>query len=176
MAYDQLIGFILTLAATFLGVLVAFKLNALQLKVTDTQQANRLLTLLQNEIKHNKSLLNQLKDELLTHTVPFYDLRFSVWDSIPSKLASIVENPELLNETAKFYFELQHLERKINKQFELAYGISIALTGGRELREQIVRSILAHIDQILTGTQNYRSPEDLVNLIEEEKLRLTNQN
>jgi hypothetical protein len=165
--------FIPTLLATFIGVGLAFLLNKIYNNKTEKRQARRILFLLRDEIASNNNLLLQLKEEIQTSNyTPFYDLRFVVWNSVPSKISTILTKLKVLSDIAKFYYELQHINRKINGVFNLSYHPNTGQGYTRELRQQLITSLQLHVPGILEG-KNCKSPKEIIeeinNLIEELK-------
>ena len=153
--------FIPTLLATFFGVGLAFFINKVYNNYLEKRHCKRLLRMLKDEIALNYNLLKELDDEIKNlYWTPFYDLKFVVWSSIISKISIVFKDINLLSDIAKFYYELQHLNRKINKLFELSFSKS-----HMKLKEQMAKSIKKHIQRVLNGEWS-KSPKEIIEKID----------
>ena len=66
----------------------------------------------------------------------------------------------IIEDISNFYYELQHIERKINKYFDLIFNPTI--TSNTEiLRTQLWNSLNVHIPGVLIG-RNCKSPETII--------------
>lgn len=161
----DLSSFIPTSLATLLGVGVAFILNGIyhswHHNWVERKQARRLLYLLKFEIELNGILLPQLETDYkkLNYT-PYYDLQFVVWNSITPNLMTVLKKPNIIKDLSEFYYELQHIERKVNGVFNLSHSPNINPQIMLS-RQQLVISLLQHIPTILSG-EKCKSPKELV--------------
>jgi len=81
----------------------------------------QLLQLLENNLKDNLRLVTQIEVELKPSSVIYYPLNLSIWPGIAERI-SILGDWTFVDRIQRAYYELAHLERKIDKQFELAYS------------------------------------------------------
>ena len=151
----HLIVFISTLIATLIGIYLAFYLNGLNHKKLERIRARRLLVLLKDEIKENWDLLKELEKELkIKDFVPFYPLRFDVWNGVTSNLILFLEKRNMINNISQFYFEIKHIERKLN-----------GILNFTPLREEFANSLRDHIPLVLKGERG-KSPQTIISEIE----------
>lgn len=158
--------FISSMVATFLGVGLAFVLDERYRRKYEKKKARRLLFLLRNEMKKNRALLVELNDELSTPGwIPFYDLNFIVWSTIPPIIVPVLKDFNIIQDIAQFYYELQHIERKLNKVFDLSFHPDFNKKTTMELRRNLIGSLNIHIPKVLMGASS-KSPETLILEIE----------
>ena len=156
-----ILTFLLTSIATFLGVGLAFWLNKKNNAKLERIKAKRLLNFLKVDIEANENLLGQFVQDLARpNWTVFYDLRLGVWESLVSNLTPVLRTSPFLKDVSKFYYELQHLERKINKVFDLTHNPHITEEGRRE-RQTLVTSILQHIPNVLVGN-SCKAPKTII--------------
>jgi len=169
MAIDwSLIGItsFLTFLATLSGVGLAFILNKKSNNKSDRERAKRLLNALKLDIEANQNLLGQFVQDLADPSwTVFYDLRLGVWESLVSDLMPLLPPSSFFKHVSKLYYELQHIERKVNKVFDLTHNPHITPKGTQE-RQTLVTSILQHIPNVLVGN-SCKSPQVLINEIED---------
>lgn len=163
-------SFIPTLLATFLGVGLAVLFNEIYHRRFERKQARRLLFLLKDEITNNTNLLLELEQELKNpNYTPFYDLKFVVWNTISPIITPVLNEFNIMKDISKFYYELQHIERKINKIFDLSFNPKIAnkklAPEVMQVRQQLWISLNVHIPGVLIG-RNCKSPQVIINEIE----------
>lgn len=159
-------SFLPILLATFLGVGLAFVLDEIYNRRFEKKQARRLLFLLKDEIENNNNLLLELESELKDPVwTPFYDLRFVVWNTITPIITPVLKNFKIIKEISKFYYELQHIERKINKVFDLSFHPTITDKNTMKIRQDFVNSLNVHIPRVLMG-KSCKSPQTIITEIE----------
>jgi len=145
------ITFLSTLLATFIGVGLAFYLNKKQNDTLERTKARRLLFLLKNDIEFNIVLLHELKKWLPdSNHVVFFNLNFVIWNSLPSNIIPFLSKPEIITEISKFYYQLQHLSRKVDMLFNLGFGHD-STKENQNKRKELVPSIKEHASSILEG-------------------------
>lgn len=146
-----IITFLGTFIATLIGVFIAFRLNRKLNRKIEKIRAKRLLFLLKENIEFNVTLLHELKKWLPSpHHVVFFNLDFTIWNSLPSNLVSFLDNPKILTEISGFYYQLQHLSRKVDMLFHLGFK-SPQTKDNKKRREELVESIRDHTSSILEG-------------------------
>lgn len=154
MAIDwSLVGvtFFSTLLATFFGVGLAFYLNKRRTSELERTKARRLLLLLKRDIEFNIGLLHELKKWLPdSRHIVFFNLNFMIWNSLPSNIIPFLEKPEIITEISKFYYQLQHLSRKVDMLFHLGFAQN-PNKESREKRAELVLKINEHVSSILEG-------------------------
>ena len=158
-------SFLPTLIATFLGVGLAFLLNHFYNNYLERKRARKLLFLLKEEVKRNLDILLELEKEFRNPTyTPFYNLTFVAWNSVISNITPILKKLNIIKDVFWFYYELQHLERKINKIFELTYNLNLTKEG-LDRRNELIGSLNLHIPEILMGKKG-KSPQTIIVEIE----------
>jgi hypothetical protein len=144
-------SFLPTILATFLGVGLAFWLNHLYDNKLERIKARRLLFLLKEDIEFNIGLLHELKKWLPdSKSVVFFNLNFVIWNSLPSNIIPFLKKPKIVTEISKFYYQLQHVSRKVDMLFNLCFGSNLTKET-EEKREHLVKSINDHVSSILQG-------------------------
>ena len=83
------------------------------------QRALSLLKALQEEVRHDLDLLNQLAGELKNSKVPFYSLDTDMWEFVGGQVAEVISSDVILSPISRLYFEFDHLKRKIDALFRL---------------------------------------------------------
>jgi len=146
-----IITFISTILATFLGVYLAFYLNKKQNDKLNRDKAKKLLFLLKKDIEFNIGLLHELKKWLPdSRHIVFFNLNFVIWNSLPSNIVPFLEKPERITEISKFYYQLQHLSRKVDMLFHLGFTHN-SNKESMEKRAELVLKINEHVSSILEG-------------------------
>lgn len=146
-----ILTFLLTSIATFLGVGLAFWLNKKQENNSEKTKARRLLFLLKKDIEFNITLLHELRKWLPdSNHVVFFNLNFFIWNSLPSTIIPFLEKPEIMTEISKFYYQLQHLSRKVDMLFNLGFAEN-RTKENKNKREELFQKIQSHVSSILEG-------------------------
>jgi hypothetical protein len=146
----DLIIAILTILVTLLGIWVGFKLNESQHKKIEKTEAKRLLFLLKKDVELNENLLFQLRDALKNNQTVFYNLSLVVWNSINPSLARVLRTEEI-KDISEFYYQLQHVIRKVDMMFKIRYGSPYTEEASKR-RQDMVDSLNQHIPSIFEGT------------------------
>lgn len=111
------------------------------------------LIAIRDAVTHNQSKLLQARNDLNDLDRPNYVIFYSVdRRAIELLLPGLIETGvdlELVRRISNYRYELEHLGRKIDTQYDLAYGVQSALGNSQEMRRQIVGSILSHSQNIL---------------------------
>ncbi len=142
--YDFIVNLVSTAIGACLGFLGAWYLEKRRENKEKRERFNLLRESLCNVLKHNKELLEQLREEVRPDYVVFYHI-----DLLALKETQILkyegfDNSIIAQKIDRVRYELEHLQRKIDKQFELAFQEHL-----QNQRARIVQSIQAHIPSIL---------------------------
>ncbi len=104
------------------------------------------LSALTKEVEHNQVLLNQVEDELQKATVPLYLLDTGMWALLGSEVAQAVESKDALTHVSRLYFELGHLNRKLDALFQLVANPLMAASSEYKRRfTELVNSMLLQL-------------------------------
>ena len=152
----------------FLGYLGGLKVNKIQYKnrlkehkVKRLKETLFLLKNLEEEINHNIELLQEMDKEFSSDWSIFYHTDINVWEATKELRIVLIKNPTLLKKLNKFYYQIQHLQRKIDAQFNIYYNSKVVIGKDKDnnlikiedeipLRfREIVNSILLHIPHLL---------------------------
>ena len=154
------VTFLFTLIATGVGVFLALFLEDKRKKNEEKTHAKRLLHLLKHEIKKNEEHLRELPTELDTQ-VPFYGLRFVVWDSINPDITKILKEFGIMKDVADFYFYLSVLQRMLDAYF------SSWIIGKNKEKKELAEKMLIRIRWIFQGDETKcKSPSVLISEID----------
>lgn len=151
------LDFVLNLLSTLIGVLIGIPAALWIDRLTSThhqrEDAKRILTALNDELQHNLGLLKQMKKELRDNVI-FYDLDLGAWQAITSKGLESIQNYDLVRRISSVYYEYQHMNRKIDVQFQMHY--SPLLTMPRNMYEKVRASLInptvKHASQLEVST------------------------
>jgi hypothetical protein len=149
---DALVTFLATLIGVAAGVPVALWIDRKVSSRHRKEEEVYFLHIVKDNLSHNVDLMNQIQRELRVETVLFYHLDLSPWQTHSGRLDS-VENRELVQRIARTYYELEHLNRKMDLQLEMAYSAFRAISGYSSERASLVQAILGHIAVILPLAQ-----------------------
>ena len=145
------VDFLSKLAATLIGALVGvlggFWLDRRQVESKQKKEGKAILEALHNELSHDSSLLNQMCDEL-PNGVIFYNLDLSTWQATTGKQLESLRNYELVRRISGMYYEFQHLNRKVDVQFEIHFSSTRTFSRYSDLRREIVGPILVHAAEL----------------------------
>jgi len=111
---------VLVFLAAFLGIPTGFWLQHWIESRNLQEEKKQLLRLLENNLDDNLRLLNQIETQLTPTYTIYYSLNLSIWPNIVERI-SILDDWNFIEKIQKAYYELAHLERKIDKQFDLAF-------------------------------------------------------
>jgi len=138
-----------------------YKKQRLRYSKNKLNESLTLLDALKVEISHNQDLLQQV-DEGVKKGVIFFHMDTNVWDASKDSRWNLIKNKKLLKDLNIFYYELQHLQRKIDAQFNSYYTARIIsyydekdkrnkLISNEilEIRDTIRCSLMEHIPHIL---------------------------
>jgi hypothetical protein len=120
------------------------------------QEETHLLTAIGLNLKHNIELMDQLKKglSLTTSDTPTYHMDLSPWQAYSGRLDSI-EDVQLLRKITATYYELEHLNRKVNALFDLHYSmIRTNQVWYDNERKLLVKPILAQMEDPLLSLAN----------------------
>jgi len=148
---DLLLNFAATLVGVILGIPVALWLDRKITAQRRREEESYLLGVLRDNLNHNLNLMNQIKRELPNNVV-FYHLDLSPWQTHSGRLDSI-KNRELVQVIATTYYELEHLNRKLNIQLEMNYSPFVAVNGYPLERKRLVDAILLHTESLIGLTK-----------------------
>lgn len=168
---DFSINFVANLFATLIGVILGFPtaqlLEEIRTKRIQTERANYLLNVIRAEITHDRALLNQILDELVPNAVIFYSLRLGTWKSITSQDLDNIDDMQLVEQVSRLYFEFEHLNRKIDEQFQMHYSAIRASTEYGRLRTGVVGAIRVHATNTIPVCDNVlNSLEERLGILE----------
>ena len=116
-----------------------------------------VLRVIKDEIEQNQSLIDELEGELNQNqdVVPTYGLRTDLWHAVSRDVVAAISSEELIRDLSRLYFQYEHLQRKLNAQFEIgmrpAVTMSMASLGERVehlIRGDIVGTVLAQIPNV----------------------------
>jgi len=107
--------------AAFIGIPAGFWLQHYINKTSLKEQKIQLLQFIHHNLSDNKRLVEQIGRELNPSSITYYPLDLQAWPYIAGQIA-ILEDWQIADKIQRAYYELAHLERKIDKQFELAYA------------------------------------------------------
>ncbi len=153
-------GAIVAIVTLVLGIPVALFLNRLFIRrgeemevqrrhATELEKARVALSQLKDEIEHNSDLVDQLLTELPEQVV-FYNLQTSNWAvTNPATLEVRTEQP-LISAMPRLYYEFEHINRKLDIQFQLNYGVLRASSNYHDIRASLVEPTVAHL-RVLRG-------------------------
>lgn len=125
------------------------------------EEKKRILEYLKIEISNNIDLLNQIKNELNSNSIIYYNLDISAWNSLESKKAELIDDLDIQIKIHQLYFEYQHIIRKVDLHLQGSYNI-FAIFGdyAQILRDNLVNSILSHIRPTI------KKSKELIEIIE----------
>jgi hypothetical protein len=116
-----------------------------------------VLRAIKDEIDENQSLMDELEGELKQNqdAVPTYGLRTDLWHAVSRDVVGAISSEELIGDLSRLYFQYEHLQRKLNAQFEIgmrpAVTMAMAPLGKRVehlIRDDIVGTVLAQIPNV----------------------------
>jgi hypothetical protein len=140
------IAFALEILAVFLGVAFAFALDRHQQKVLEKRESIRVLGLIKQELQDNQTVLDKMKTEFQRlkstegFTMPFYHMRFSIWQGISGKVDTI-KNEQVLAEVSQVYFNYDTFERTLDTYLDLA--MTLVKQGSSEIIRSSMETRLA---------------------------------
>jgi hypothetical protein len=156
----QIITFLFTLVATGVGVFLALFFEDKRKMNEEKTHAKSLLRLLRYEIRKNEEHLRELSTEL-NNQVPFYGLRFVVWNSINPDLTKILKEFGIMKDVADFYFYLSVLQRMLDAYF------SSWIIGKNKEKKELAAKMLVRIGWIFQGDETKcKSPQVLISEID----------
>ncbi|MFH1579764.1 MAG: hypothetical protein ABIE25_06365 [Thermoplasmatota archaeon] len=146
------VDFVVQLGATLIGVLLGIPAGLYLDRVVKsgetTQERRRLLKFFKRNLETNIRLLAQSKAELPRATI-YYNLDLGAWPAVSEKV-HLLRNDSLAEGLCRLYYELEHISRKVNLQFEMAFSTFSAIVGYGQIRSDLVmRGIIPHIDAVL---------------------------
>jgi len=152
--------FAINFYSSFFGILISFFLGfssqalfnrSQEIRQTKSEikksvnEAIIILKALRDEITHNVQLLNQIIDNLsIPNYVIFYNLQLSTWNSISITKLETLKNYSIIREISRIYYEYEHLNRKVNVQFEMSFSTLRALSNFIDIRNSLVNPIIEH--------------------------------
>lgn len=145
---DTLMTFIATLTGVAVGIPVALSIDRRVSARHRKEEEAYFLNTVKDNLSRNIDLMNQIKRELSAESVLFYHLDLSIWQTHSERLDS-VENRELARKITMTYYELEHLNRKMDLQLETVYSAFKAIVGYSSERVRLIKAILDHIATIL---------------------------
>ena len=77
-----------------------------------------------------------------------YNLDLSIWEATSSERLNTITNFDLIRRISRIHYEYQHMNRKIDAQFQLFYSTARALKTYRQLKQFLVDAILLHRDTL----------------------------
>jgi uncharacterized protein YacL (UPF0231 family) len=146
-------GLVATVIGVALGIPLGLWVNRQASEFQRRQEEKRasqrklaVLEALQEEVRHNLELLNQLEGEIKSNQVPFYTLDTDTWGFLGGELAQIVSPETVLTRTSRLYFEFDHMKRKMDALFELfANPLMGASSVWKQRYSALSGSILVHL-------------------------------
>jgi len=168
--WQQLIG---VLVAVSLGIPAALYVDRIirahqeaRTVERDLREAERnhrqALSAIRDAVTHNQSKLLQASKELAD---PDYVIYYSVdLKAIELLLPGLIDTGvdlELVRRISDYRYELGHLGRKIDTQYDLRFGVQSALSNSKVVRQQIIESILSHSPKILQRGEEILNTIDL---------------
>lgn len=118
----------LEFSATFLGVLIAFRLEGWRQGKSREERLIGALEMIKDEVEKNVSLCIQILDELAKNGpsfVQYYNLKTTTWESVSSALVDLKDS-DLSKKIADQYYEYYHMNRKMDARFDLFKDIVAA--------------------------------------------------
>ncbi len=125
------------------GILAAFYVNEKTSQSKNIEKRNILKNSLIENLDKNLGLIRQMEKELLTNVI-FYNVDLSQWPLFSENI-HLLENNELRSDIFTIFFSLQHLSRKVDRQFEMHYSSFRATKNYAHDRDILVNAIVAHI-------------------------------
>lgn len=165
---DLIVQVSMTFVAVFLGIPAGFWLERWIDSKRHAEDRRQLLKYLRGNIDKNLGLVKQANDELRKPDAAiFYPLDLQAWPHVSHRL-TILNDDELVGKLNYVYYELCHLERKINTQYgwftqRLLFppGDQRVVDLDMKIRDFINQAILPHIANI------QKSGDELAKLIDE---------
>ena len=118
---NQIISFLVQLAATLIGVFLAFKLDKWWSDVAEKKNKKQILNAVKQELGVNMhQLIPVIRKNLEELRVPFAPISFEIWDAIPNKIALVPERA--LGIIGNAYYNLRSLEKALDRFGDYAHG------------------------------------------------------
>lgn len=147
-------SFLIQLSATFIAVIIgipiALWLNRKYSEYKKREEKNSLIDFLKQNLKENLRLIEDMKKHFSQGVVIFYNVDLASWPLISQKV-QLLDDTELQKKIFSVYYKLEHLSRKIDRQFEMHYSAFQAMGNYQKQRAQLIGSIVKHIDVIRQG-------------------------
>jgi hypothetical protein len=128
-----LLEFLSKTTATLIGVFVALMANqwiSARSKRIKKEAENNLLRIRQKQflnmyfktLQKNRALIKQMLNEVKPNFVIFYNVDLSIMESTASNKFELINNMGLNEAIDILRYELTHLRRKVDMQFEMQYS------------------------------------------------------
>jgi hypothetical protein len=164
---EAIISFLATLFGVLIGIPVALYLDRRTRISHDRERAKGVLLALKEEIHRDVELLRQIQRELKPNSIIYYNIDMNTWKKTTSlEDFELIINSALLRHIYRIYYEYEHLNRKIDAQFNMHYSVVRAMKDYLQERQTIVEAILGHA----SGLE--KESEQLINEIDTELARL----
>lgn len=136
-----------TLLAVGVGIPIALYVDRRITTSRIRKEKTDLVRLLRWNLEHNLSLLYQIKKNIVEKSIPLYPLDLTTWQTHSTRITSI-DKVELIQSINESYYELEHLNRKVNAYFD--FLLSVIVTNGlRKRMELLSEAILTHVDNLI---------------------------
>jgi hypothetical protein len=140
------VSFLVQLAATLIGVFLAFELESCRERRTEKKNKRQILVALKQELGVNiHQLIPTITKNLEEMRVPFAPLSFEIWDAIPNKIALVPEHA--LGVIGNAYYNLRSLEKALDRFGDYAHGYLSA--SDAKVRQDFNDRIKSVVDVIL---------------------------
>jgi len=144
-------NFLIQLSATFIAVIIgipiALWLNRKYTEYKKREEKNSLIDFLNQNLKENLRLIEDMKKHFSNGIVIFYNVDLASWSLISQKV-QLLDDTDLQKKIFSLYYKLEHLSRKIDRQFEMHYSAFQAMGNYQKQRAGLIESIVKHIDVI----------------------------
>lgn len=171
-------SFVATVTGALLGIPIALAIDRVVSKrgaaraeaerlKRKNERALSILGQFRESLQRNRQLAEQISREL--NRIPdivFYNVDTLLLDATASAKYDLIDNASVNRQVDRVRYELQHLHRKVDVQFESAYSSFITTQWYGQLREQLIRAIRNHIPEILAEI------DECLERLEEESTRL----
>ncbi len=136
------------LFATLIGVIAGIPVAFWIQKKIDFERVvdekKYLIDFLSKNLERNLDLLRKAKKELPSKVI-FYNLDLGAWNFVSQKIGIIKDNI-LAEDISRIFYQLGHLSRKIDRQYEMHYSAFAAMSNYPVQRQDLVKATIIHID------------------------------
>ena len=140
--------FITTILGVALGMLGALWVDRRISAGRRREEETYLLRVVKDNLLHNRSLLSQIKSELQRGLIPTYHLDLSAWQSHSGRFDPI-RNTDLVQLIGKAYYELEHMNWKINTLRNMRFTTFVAVESYEQDKKQLIANIAIHMPIVI---------------------------